>query len=404
MKSPRPYSYIVRAGDLVFLVGPGQPAWHRRSGRAGPGRTADADDSRQRGRAAARPPASTYDDVVAARVFLTDDSFFEAMNDEYATVLLDGAAGARHRRDASSWAPTRSVEITLIASTVGEAGASARRSRRACRSRRRFAPASSCFSPASLGNTDTNGERRRRRRRARCSTASSARSTAPACRSPTSSTTRCICRTSGSSDRWIRSSAKLFPTDPPARTMVGAASSRAPGSGRKMMMTASPAAISRSPFRPLNAPRNFARCCGSPLPVDRGRARLDQHGHRRHDHRRAARAGGDWRGRHRVDAVLRRDGARHRHAARARHLRRRRASAPAAIDECHRWLFAGLQLAVVLSVVLVGDRRSSACALLPSRRPPSGRAGAAAAVPRARCCGRRRRCSRTPCSGAICRP
>ena len=47
-----------------------------------------------------RTAGLSYANVVAARVFLTDDSFFEAMNDEYGRYFSDGAAGARDRRHA----------------------------------------------------------------------------------------------------------------------------------------------------------------------------------------------------------------------------------------------------------------------------------------------------------------
>ena len=72
------------------------------------------------------------------------------------------------------------------------------------------------------------------------------------------------------------------------------------------------------------------------------------------------------------------------------------------IDDCHRWLFAGLQLAGVMSVVLVliaifRRRAAAAC------RPPSRGARVSAAVPEGTCCGRRRRFWCSPSSGAISR-
>jgi MATE family multidrug resistance protein len=65
-------------------------------------------------------------------------------------------------------------------------------------------------------------------------------------------------------------------------------------------------------------------------------------------------------------SCFRRDSARHGHALRAR-MRRRPSFGAGRVDECHRWLFAGLQLALVLSVVLVGVGLAGV-ALLPRAR------------------------------------
>ena len=82
MKSPRPYSYIVRAGGLVFLSGlvsrrgvddkpvPGPVSLQVRTILDNAGTLLKA-------------AGLSYRDVVSARVFLTDDTYFESMNDEY---------------------------------------------------------------------------------------------------------------------------------------------------------------------------------------------------------------------------------------------------------------------------------------------------------------------------------
>jgi 2-iminobutanoate/2-iminopropanoate deaminase len=115
MKSPRPYSYIVRAGGLVFLSGlvsrrgtddtvvPGPVSTQTRTILDNAGillKTAGVD----------------YDDVVAARVFLTDDSYFEAMNDEYRT-YFSNEPPARATAVTGLMGLESTVEITLIATT-----------------------------------------------------------------------------------------------------------------------------------------------------------------------------------------------------------------------------------------------------------------------------------------------
>jgi 2-iminobutanoate/2-iminopropanoate deaminase len=118
MKSPRPYSYIVRSGQLVFLAGlvsrrgsddqvvPGPVALQTRT---------ILDNAGQLLRAA----GLDYSDVVAARVFLTDDSMFETMNDEYRTYFAD-LPPARATAIVGLMGADAQVEISLIASTDGK--------------------------------------------------------------------------------------------------------------------------------------------------------------------------------------------------------------------------------------------------------------------------------------------
>ena len=114
-KSPRPYSYVVRAGDLVFLSG----LVSRRG----------TDDQVVIGSVSAqtrtildnagvllKTAGLSYSDVVAARVFLTDDSLFEAMNDEYGRYFSEGPP-ARATAITGLMGADNSVEISLIAST-----------------------------------------------------------------------------------------------------------------------------------------------------------------------------------------------------------------------------------------------------------------------------------------------
>jgi 2-iminobutanoate/2-iminopropanoate deaminase len=114
--SPRPYSYVVRSGDLVFCSG----LVSRRG----------TDDQSVPGSAAVQTKTIldnasvlletaglTYDDVVAARVFITDDAWFTEMNDTYRTYFPDRPP-ARATAVTDLMGSDAKVEITLIASAA----------------------------------------------------------------------------------------------------------------------------------------------------------------------------------------------------------------------------------------------------------------------------------------------
>lgn len=114
IKSPRPYSYIVRAAGLVFLSG----LVSRRG----------SDDQPVTGSASVqtktildnagvllRTAGLAYEDVVAARVFVTDDSYFEEMNNTYRTYFAEEPP-ARATAVTELMGVDSLIEITLIAS------------------------------------------------------------------------------------------------------------------------------------------------------------------------------------------------------------------------------------------------------------------------------------------------
>ncbi len=115
-KSPRPYSYAVRAGDLVFLSGLVSRRGSDDQVVIGSVQTQTRTILENAG-TLLRTAGLSFANVVAARVFLTDDTQFEAMNDEYGRYFSD-------RPPARATAITRlmgndsSVEISLIASTT----------------------------------------------------------------------------------------------------------------------------------------------------------------------------------------------------------------------------------------------------------------------------------------------
>jgi 2-iminobutanoate/2-iminopropanoate deaminase len=118
IKSPRPYSYIVRAGGLVFLSGLVSRRGTDDAVVPGPVpvQTRTILDNAA---VLLKTAGLTYADVVAARVFLTDDSFFEAMNDEYRTYFVNEPP-ARATAVTGLMGLDSTVEITLIAATTGK--------------------------------------------------------------------------------------------------------------------------------------------------------------------------------------------------------------------------------------------------------------------------------------------
>jgi 2-iminobutanoate/2-iminopropanoate deaminase len=116
--SPRPYSFIVRAGGFVFLAGlvsrrgtddqfvPGSVAFQTKTVLDNAGVVLNT-------------AGLTYDDVVSARVFLADGSLFEEMNNQYRTYFRTDPP-ARATAVADLMASGALVEITLIANESGK--------------------------------------------------------------------------------------------------------------------------------------------------------------------------------------------------------------------------------------------------------------------------------------------
>ncbi len=115
VKSPRPYSYIVRAGGLVFMSG----LVSRRGtddvvvpGPVGAQTRTILDNAG----VLLKTAGVTYADVVAARVFITDDTYFGPMNDEYRT-YFSKEPPARATAVTGLMGLDAAVEITLVATT-----------------------------------------------------------------------------------------------------------------------------------------------------------------------------------------------------------------------------------------------------------------------------------------------
>jgi 2-iminobutanoate/2-iminopropanoate deaminase len=117
-KSPRPYSYIVRTGDLVFFSG----LISRRGtdDQVVPGSvTVQTRTILDNAATLLRTAGLTFDNVVAARVFLTDDSDFEDMNAEYRR-RFSGLPPARATAITGLMGSDAVVEISLIASSLSK--------------------------------------------------------------------------------------------------------------------------------------------------------------------------------------------------------------------------------------------------------------------------------------------
>ena len=117
-KSPRPYSYIVRSGDLVFLSGllsrrgtddafvPGSVSVQTRTILENAG-------------VLLKTAGLAFEDVVASRVFITSDLHFNDMNDVYRQYFTTEPP-ARATAVVDLMTREAQIEITLIASSGGK--------------------------------------------------------------------------------------------------------------------------------------------------------------------------------------------------------------------------------------------------------------------------------------------
>jgi 2-iminobutanoate/2-iminopropanoate deaminase len=153
VKSPRPYSYIVRTGDLVFLSG--LVSRRGTDDQIVPGPVPVQMKTIMANAATLLKTAGlTFDNVVSARVFVTDDSLFEAMNTEYQRTFPINPP-ARATGVVGLMAPDNYVEVTLVASktpkqVIGPQISPTLPVSTAIRAGRRI------FVSGVLGNTDTN--------------------------------------------------------------------------------------------------------------------------------------------------------------------------------------------------------------------------------------------------------
>jgi 2-iminobutanoate/2-iminopropanoate deaminase len=216
-KNPRPYSYIVRAGGLVFLAG----LISRRGSddQVVPGGVGVQTKTILDNAAVLLKTAGlSFDDVVAARVYLGDDSYFEAMNAEYRKDFLDRPP-ARSTAVAGLVGVDANVEIALVASATGKDALGPQLSptlpvSSAVRAGRRL------FLSGVVGNTDTNRSDAGAQMREAMTRIGRTLETAGATFADVVDSTLFL------PDLWQRPKCddvfrEFFPHDPPARTLAG---------------------------------------------------------------------------------------------------------------------------------------------------------------------------------------
>jgi len=118
MKSPRPYSYIVKAAGFVFLSGLVSRRGTDDQVVPGPASLQTSTILDNAG-VLLKTAGLSYADVVSARVFLVDSSYFETMNNEYRRYFT-AEPPARATAVTALMGPDAVVEISLIASEHGK--------------------------------------------------------------------------------------------------------------------------------------------------------------------------------------------------------------------------------------------------------------------------------------------
>lgn len=114
IKSPNPYSYGIKSGNTLFLSG-----LVSRNGKDNSNVKGDvAAQSKvvmDNGAAILKEAGMSFDDVVSARIYLTDDTTFQAMNAAYRPYFAGGAPPARATVKTGLTNPDYAVEVTMIA-------------------------------------------------------------------------------------------------------------------------------------------------------------------------------------------------------------------------------------------------------------------------------------------------
>jgi 2-iminobutanoate/2-iminopropanoate deaminase len=117
MKSPRPYSFAVRANGLVFLAG--LVSRRPSDDQVVPGSTqVQTRTILDNAGTLLRTAGLEFSDVLAARVYLTDDTYFEEMNTEYRKTFASDPP-ARATSITGLMGTEAQVEISLVAATEG---------------------------------------------------------------------------------------------------------------------------------------------------------------------------------------------------------------------------------------------------------------------------------------------
>lgn len=114
IKSPNPYSYGIKSGNTLFLSGLVSRNGKDNSNVKGD-IAAQTKTVLDNGAAILKQAGMSFNDVVSARVYITDDTAFQAMNATYRPYFAGGAPPARATVKAGLTNPDYAVEITLVA-------------------------------------------------------------------------------------------------------------------------------------------------------------------------------------------------------------------------------------------------------------------------------------------------
>ena len=113
VKSPNPYSYGIKTGNTLFLSGLVSRNGKDNSTVKGD-ITAQTKTVLDNGAAILKEAGMSFSDVVSSRVFITDDSTFQAMNTAYRT-YFPAMPPARATVKTGLSSPDYAVEITMVA-------------------------------------------------------------------------------------------------------------------------------------------------------------------------------------------------------------------------------------------------------------------------------------------------
>jgi 2-iminobutanoate/2-iminopropanoate deaminase len=232
--SPRPYSYIVRANGLVFFSG----LVNRRgatdevvTGPVGTQMKTILDNAA----VLLKTAGLGFEDVVSSRVFLTDDSSFEEMNNEYRTRFArNPPARANRDRRADGAGNVCGIDDDCVDDRQDDSRA-ADFAEPAAVDRSALGPVPRFF-PASWA-TLTRRRTTSRRRRRKCWRGSAGRSRTPALVPPTWSRNLIYLPDLWQTKPMSAVTRPFFPAEPPAGALVGAKLAARAGVV-EMMMTA----------------------------------------------------------------------------------------------------------------------------------------------------------------------
>jgi len=114
IKSPNPYSYGIKSGNTLFLSGLISRNGKDNSTVKGD-ITAQAKVVLDNGAAILKQAGMSFADVVSSRVYLPDDTTFQAMNTAYRSYFAGGTPPARATVKAGLTSADYAIEITMVA-------------------------------------------------------------------------------------------------------------------------------------------------------------------------------------------------------------------------------------------------------------------------------------------------